>query len=62
MLRTLALFAAAVSSGLAAVVEKNWDVEWVSAAPDGYARPVIGASTPVQCARLIGAVSVRHLT
>lgn len=42
MLKTLALLAAAASSGLAAVVKKDWNIEWVSAAPDGFTRPVIG--------------------
>ncbi|KAK1750437.1 Cupredoxin [Echria macrotheca] len=42
MLKSIVFLAAAAVPGLAALVEKNWDIEWVSASPDGVARPVIG--------------------
>lgn len=43
MFRTVALLAAAVASGLAATIEREWSIEWVNADPDGHARPVVGA-------------------
>ncbi|KAI9734044.1 MAG: hypothetical protein M1818_006982 [Claussenomyces sp. TS43310] len=37
------------ASGLAATVTYNWDVTWVSAAPDGFTRPVIGINGQFPC-------------
>ncbi|KAK3356445.1 Cupredoxin [Lasiosphaeria hispida] len=42
MLKTLVLLAATAASSLAGTVAHNWDIEWVTASPDGFARPVIG--------------------
>lgn len=38
---------AAVAS--AAVVEYDWDITWVNAAPDGFSRPVIGVNNEWPC-------------
>lgn len=33
----------------AAVVEYDWDITWVNAAPDGFMRPVIGVNNEWPC-------------
>ena len=33
----------------AAVVEYDWDITWVNAAPDGFSRPVIGVNNEWPC-------------
>ena len=55
MLRSLTLLVAGAASALAGfgakasgrgggVVTETWNIEWLDAAPDGTARPVIGQS------------------
>lgn len=61
LLVTLAWSAAA----LAAVVEHHWDTTWVWAAPDGFARPVIGINGQWPCPTITankGDQIVVHLT
>lgn len=40
---------AAVQLVQAKTVTYNWDIEWVTAAPDGFARPVIGINGEWPC-------------
>jgi len=40
------------ASGLAATVTYNWDITWVTAAPDGFARPVIGINGQWPCPKI----------
>ena len=42
MLKSLFCLAAVASSGLAATVRYDWNIEWVNRSPDGFPRPVIG--------------------
>jgi iron transport multicopper oxidase len=50
-LLTFALSLAGYRSGIrsAATVTYEWDVTWVNAAPDGFARPVIGINGQWPC-------------
>lgn len=45
----LTLLLGLVSLACAATVEVYWDITWVSAAPDGYSRPVIGINGAWPC-------------
>lgn len=36
----------------AAVVTYNWTIDWVTAAPDGYSRPVIGVDKQWPCPKM----------
>ena len=40
------------SRALAATVTANWDVTWINAFPDGFARPVIGINGAWPCPTL----------
>jgi iron transport multicopper oxidase len=42
MLKSFLLLLAAATSVPAATITYNWNVGWVTAAPDGFSRPVIG--------------------
>lgn len=42
MYKSLALAAAAASTAYGALIQENWDIEWVNRAPNGFNRPVIG--------------------
>ncbi|KAK0702347.1 Cupredoxin [Lasiosphaeris hirsuta] len=42
MLKTLVCLAATAASALGAHVVHSWDIEWVTASPDAFARPVVG--------------------
>lgn len=48
LLHTLSLLGA-VRAACAATVEVYWDITWVTAAPDGYSRPVIGINGAWPC-------------
>lgn len=55
---------AMVGSALAASVIVDWSIDWVTAAPDGYSRPVIGINGQWPCPILqanVGDTVVVHL-
>lgn len=39
-------------SALAATLTYNWDIDWVTAAPDGFARPVVGINGKWPCPKM----------
>ncbi|MBE3047950.1 multicopper oxidase domain-containing protein [Candidatus Bathyarchaeota archaeon] len=43
------LLGALAGLGSAAVVEYDWDITWVNAAPDGFMRPVVGVNNEWPC-------------
>ena len=45
------LLGALAGLGSAAVVEYDWDITWVNAAPDGFMRPVVGVNNEWPCPR-----------
>lgn len=49
MLGALLFLASFVAYSLAATLTYNWDITWVSAAPDGFTRPVIGINGIFPC-------------
>lgn len=51
MMSAIGIFSllALVGSTLAAFVTYDWSVDWVTAAPDGYSRPVIGINGEWPC-------------
>lgn len=60
----VAQFLALASSAWAGVVTYNWDITWVNAAPDGFARPVIGINGQWPCPKIeatVGDTIVVHL-
>ena len=48
----VAQFLALASCAWAGVVTYDWDVTWVNAAPDGFARPVIGINGQWPCPKI----------
>lgn len=49
MLKSIITVLASASLALAATVTYNWDITWVTAAPDGFSRPVIGINGRWPC-------------
>ena len=49
MLKSIITVLTSASLGLAATVTYNWDITWVTAAPDGFSRPVIGINGKWPC-------------
>jgi iron transport multicopper oxidase len=48
----LLLLLTLASSVIAKTVERDWNITWVTAAPDGFARPVIGINGEWPCPEL----------
>jgi iron transport multicopper oxidase len=49
MLKSIITLLASASLALAWTVKYDWDIEWVTAAPDGFSRPVIGINGAWPC-------------
>jgi len=49
MLKSIIIALASTSLALAATVTYNWDITWVTAAPDGFSRQVIGINGQWPC-------------
>jgi iron transport multicopper oxidase len=49
MLKSIIILLASASLVLAGTVTYNWDITWVTAAPDGFSRPVIGINGQWPC-------------
>ncbi|KAK0615874.1 Cupredoxin [Bombardia bombarda] len=50
-------FLSLASFAKAATVTYNWDVTWVNASPDGFARPVVGINNEWPCPRIQATVN-----
>src|SRR5271163_1698012 len=65
MLKSLIALLSFASIALADTVTYNWNVDWVTAAPDGVSRPVIGINGKWPCPPIeatVGDTVVVHLT
>lgn len=49
MLKSIIALLLSATIALARTVTYNWDIGWVTAAPDGFARPVIGINGKWPC-------------
>lgn len=56
MLKPIVLLLAVVTCAAAKVIQLDWTVGWVTAAPDGFARPVIGINGKWPCPTVEGTV------
>jgi iron transport multicopper oxidase len=59
MFSILLIFPALLQLATAATHTYNWDIEWVTAAPDGFARPVIGINGQWPCPQVDATIGDR---
>lgn len=52
MLSLTLFFLCLVSSALSRVVRYNWSIDWVTASPDGFSRPVVGINGQWPCPQI----------